>query len=273
MRFEQIAVLDWSAAGAPKRGKDSIWLGVTNGDGTRVANIPTRVEAEETLKTLFDRPTLIGIDFAFAPPRGLTERITGTQDPRALWAWLSDRVSDGARNQTNYRDAAAEMNRHFSGDGPFWGNGLKADIPDLPRKKPPLPEGLVEHRATDRIVQRDGFSPKPIWQLAGAGAVGAQSLTGMPMLHRLRKLGAAVWPFDPLGPVTVAEVYPSILGQVISDQIGITDEIQVRLLSQALWSLNTAGGLDALLAQGDPIEGTILGQGASDRLVQAFRIE
>ena len=31
-------------------------------------------------------------------------------------------------------DVAAEMNRVFPGVGPFWGNGLGRDIPDLPRK-------------------------------------------------------------------------------------------------------------------------------------------
>ena len=34
MTFDRVAVLDWSAASTPKRGRDSIWLGVAGPDGT-----------------------------------------------------------------------------------------------------------------------------------------------------------------------------------------------------------------------------------------------
>lgn len=273
MKFERVAVLDWSAAGTPKRGRDSIWLGVTDARGTTAINIPTRAEAEQAVAALLDRPTLIGMDFAFAPPRGLCPVITGSDDPRALWRWLAARVTDGPRNATNYRAAAAEMNRHFAQVGPFWGNGLRQDIPDLPRTKPPLPAGLSPNRDTDMIVRGDGFAPKPIWQLAGAGAVGAQSLTGMPMLHRLRARGAAVWPFDRPAKITIAEVYPAMLGALVAQAGGITDEAQVRLLSQSFWALNLSDDLAHWLQSGDPVEGTILGAGKAGAIAQALRIK
>ena len=270
MKFDRIAVLDWSAAGTPKRGKDSIWLGITDLEGTRSINIPTRAEAENAVFSLMDRSTLIGIDFSFVPPRGLITKITGADSPSTFWRWLAQRVFNGPKNTTNYRDVAAEINRHFECDGPFWGNGLKKNIPDLPRKKPVLPSGFTDFRTTEILVKSNGYSPKPIWQLAGAGAVGAQSLTGMPFLHRLQQRGAAIWPFDPIKPVTVVEVYPALIATLVANAQGITDDVQVRLLSQALWNLNSDKNIDSLLQDGDPIEGTILGAGHISQLLEAL---
>ena len=45
-------------------------------------------------------------------------------------------------------------NAHFGGDGPFWGNGARADVPGLPRRKPALPEGLTEFRQTELLPAR-----------------------------------------------------------------------------------------------------------------------
>lgn len=270
MRFDRIAVLDWSAAARPKRGRDSIWLGLASaahdsaGAVVDARNIPTRLEAEARLRALIGetiaagRRLLIGADFAFGLPAGGAGAVTNEAGALALWGWLEARIADSPSNRNNYRAIAAEMNRRFPGKGPFWGNGQKADTPGLPRLKPVLPAGIAEFRQTD-IAAREGgggAAAKPVWQLSGAGAVGAQTLTGLPVLERLRKeFGAdlAVWPFQPPdAPVVLAEVYPGMLSAEVkafrADNPEMTaDEAQVRVLSMALAGLDANQGLGPLL--------------------------
>jgi molybdopterin molybdotransferase len=261
--FDRIAVLDWSAAKGPKQGKDSIWLGVCDGRSTTSVNPPTRAAAEAALADLCARPgsTLLGADFSFGFPAGFAAALTGQPRALAVWDWLAARVGDDDRNTTNYREAAAEANASFPGDGPFWGNGA-AEVPGLPRLKPTLPPGLAAHRAVERAARAQGLNPKSVWQLAGAGAVGAQGLTGLPVLARLRAAyGAAVWPFEPWhgSRLVFAEVYPATLKiKVGKDEV--PDDVQVRRLAEWLWDKMTTGDLAALMATPEePEEGWILG--------------
>ncbi len=296
MRFDHVAILDWSAAKGPRLGKDSIWLAqacapnpTTRNPTTHTPtarNLPTRLAAEAALCDLIrsslgqGHRLLIGADFAFGTPSGFCAQLTGTTDALDLWAWLAARVTDTVANVTNYRHVAAQMNRHFPGDGPFWGNGEKQQIPDLPRLKPALPPGLAPHRATDLAARGPGAAPKPVWQLAGAGAVGAQVLTGLPMLHRLRSRFAgqiAVWPFQPpTAPVVLAEVYPSLLAAPVRALTAATgmvvDEAQVRLLAQALAGL-PATDMRRIMTVRTPAlseEGWILAAGHTGLLHQAL---
>lgn len=260
--FDRIAILDWSAAGTPKTGKDSIWLAIADGSGVRSENIPTRMQAEARLNALIaegDR-LLIGVDFSLSLPAAALERLG--VDAAGLWRRLATSHTDTAKNLSNYRNVAAELNQRLEGDGPFWGNGAKADTPHLPRTKPA--SALPEWRACEEVAQSNGLSPKSCWQLAGAGAVGAQSLTGMPMVHRLRERGATVWPFDPINRVTIAEVYPSILSAEVRAHLSrhpdmVPDQTQVELLAQALWVLNAGGTLPPLFDITPTQEGHILG--------------
>lgn len=261
MRFDRVAILDWSAAKGPKRGKDSIWLGLADASGTTAENIPTRHLAEARLTALVDQAVsrgerlLIGADFAFGFPTGFASSLTGTATALSVWAWLAARVTDTPRNVTNYRDVAARMNAGFGGDGPFWGNGMALQVPGLSRLKPALPPGLAAHRHCDIVARESGAAPKTVWQLAGAGAVGAQVLTGLPMLHRLRGTFAgrvSVWPFEEApAPVVLAEVYPSLLHARIStqrDSGAVPDQVQVTLLAAALFAHAVQGGLPRLMA-------------------------
>ena len=108
-----------------------------------------------------------------------------------------------------------------------------------------LPDWLAEHRRCDQKSKAEGLSPKSLWQLAGAGAVGAQSLLGMPILHRLKAaLGAdcAVWPFDPIEgkAIVIAEIYAAFIGpdvKALEARGKIRDAAEVELLSAALWNL------------------------------------
>lgn len=219
------------------------------------------MQAEERLNALLaegDR-LLIGMDFSLSLPAAALERLG--VDAAGLWRHLATNHTDTAKNLSNYRQVAAELNQRLEGDGPFWGNGAKADTPHLPRTKPA--SALPEWRACEEVAQANGLNPKSCWQLAGAGAVGAQSLTGMPMVHRLREQGATVWPFDPIGRVTIAEVYPSILSAEVRAHLSrhpdmVPDQAQVELLAQALWAMNAGETLSSLFDVEPSQEGHIL---------------
>ncbi|MBM3613200.1 MAG: molybdopterin molybdenumtransferase MoeA, partial [Alphaproteobacteria bacterium] len=282
MRVDRVVVLDWSAARGARRGRDSIWIGIADAGGVAAENPPTRTEAEARLGAIVtgalasDQRLLIGADFAFGFPAGFAQRLNGRAEALAAWDWFAARVAETPGHGTTYRAVAAEANERMGGPGPFWGNGERVQTPGLPRLKPPLPAGLAEYRATDLAARAPGGgAPKPVWQLAGAGAVGAQVLTGLPVLARLRAAHprrVAVWPFEPVGDaqVVLAEVYPSILApEVVAFRDAgrmVADEAQVRLLAGALWRLAATGGLGAMLdaPQGRPgaaEEGWILGAG------------
>ena len=284
MRFDRIAILDWSAAKGPKRGKDSIWLADSTPKACTTVNLPTRTLAEAALTDLMQEALarnerlLLGADFAFGAPSGFIPRLTGKSDALSWWQWLGARVQDAAINISNYRQIAAEMNSHFPGDGPFWGNGEKTPTPGLPRLKPALPLYLAPHRATDIVARAPGSAPKPVWQLAGAGAVGAQVLTGLPVLHRLRQRFGdrlSVWPFQSAGtPIVLAEVYPSLLADAVRRDVAqrqsVPDEAQVRLLASALHRL-TEDQTRQLFTVPHPVpeEGWILGAGQTELLQRA----
>lgn len=284
MRFDRVAVLDWSAARGRRRGRDSIWLGLAGPEGSAQENLPTRTSAEARLAHLIADSIatggrlLLGCDFGFGWPCGLAPALTGRAEALAVWDWLAARVAETAGDGSTYRAVAAEANRRFPGDGPFWGDGTATGTEGLPRRKPALPPGLAEHRATE-LAARDGVSaPKSQWQLAGAGAVGAQTLTGVPVLWRLRRRFAgavAVWPFEPVAgaPVVLAEVYPSLLARAVRRAVAtgeVPDAAQVRLLSSALWRLSETQALAPMFAAGDPEEGAILGAGQGDLLAAAL---
>lgn len=283
MRFDRVAVLDWSAARGRRQGKDSIWLGLADAGGVTAINLPTRTAAEAHLAALAaggGGRLLIGVDFALGYPAGVAGRLTGQTRALALWDWLARRVHELPGDGSNYRVVAAEANRAFPGEGPFWGNGERAETIGLPRTRPDLPAGIAAHRATERAARAGGSNPKPVWQLAGAGAVGAQAMTGIPVLHRLR--GAhpgrvAVWPFEPRdgAEVVLAEVYPSLLADAVRADPGtVPDEVQVRLLARALHELAQGEGMADLMARRESPavleeEGWILGVGAEPLLRSA----
>ncbi len=279
--FDRVAILDWSSAGVPKRGADSIWLGVADAAGVDAVNWPTRAAAAAALDDLVRDSVaagarlLLGVDFPLGYPDGFGRALTGSEDPFAVWDWLTTRIADDARNRHNLRAVAAMANAAFAGAGPFWGNGARAEVPGLTRTKPAaLPPGLAAHRATETAARAAGAQPKTVWQLAGAGAVGAQALVGLPVLHRLRRGHGArigVWPFaPPTAPVVLAEVYPSLLAGAVAaacaaDPSLVRDAAQVRLLASALLDLSRAGRLASLFAAAErdaAREGWILGVGA-----------
>jgi len=283
MRFDRVAVLDWSAASGRRQGADSIWLAVAGVDDLRISNLPTRSEAESASMNIISstlaegRRLLLGIDVAFGYPAGFARALTGRDAAPAVWDWLAERVGDDAQARSNHPRVAAAINERLSGAagaGPFWGTSAPLQRAGLPGRRPAaLPAGLAPYRTADRVVQGGRAQPKSVWQLAGVGVVGAQALTALPMLARLRAAfpgAVAAWPFEPAtAPVVLAEVYPALVDDAVTaalaaDPGAVRDAVQVRLLAEALERLAADGGLAAMLATPPPgpvEEGCILGTG------------
>jgi molybdopterin molybdotransferase len=275
--FDRFVMVDWSAANdtGPKPRKDAIWICEA---GQTPVYLRNRVLAEAHLTRLIDgalasgQRLMIGVDVPFGYPKGFAEALTGRADPFALWAWLAERMEDTpARN--NRFHLANDINQRFSGVGPFWFNGLKEDLPDLPRKDVRMGHGLPDRRVCDAAVP----GTFTCWQMGGAGAVGGQVLTALPVLHRLRLRFSeqlAVWPFEPLkAPVALVEIWPGILNESVKSAEAdgqIRDAAQVELTARALATLSPAT-LDKMLDVDAPEEGWILGIGHEGALNEAAR--
>lgn len=275
-QFDCVIVVDWSASGSPSPARpsaDAIWIGLHGPDGAETQYHRTRAGAEQALVALIDqhraqgRRCLVGCDFALAYPAGFARKITGTDDPAAIWAHLAQHITDGPANANNRFAVAASLNRRFGQMGPFWGRPATAEIADLPARK--LADytalGLPERRAAEHLVP----SAQSVWKLFTTGSVGSQILMGLPMIHRLsQRPDTGVWPFGPARPVMLAEVYPSLLAPAVRDMGGIKDQAQVVLLSRALARADLAP-----MWQTPPIaqtEGWILGATHAPALLAAL---
>jgi precorrin-8X/cobalt-precorrin-8 methylmutase len=263
--FDRFVVVDWSAQSTPKLGRDSIWIGVSDGAGeVSVTNLATRSAAEAFLVDLFESDptssTFLGVDFSLGYPAGTAAALglTGTAWS-AMWALLADRIRDDDRNGNNRFAVAAALNERLSGGAaPFWGCPPSATCASLAPTKP-LDAGLLaQFRATEEQLRAEGRRPFSSWQLLGAGAVGSQSMLGIQRLHGLRARFADrmdVWPFttgfaSPQrgdGTIVVAEVWPSMLA---IDDAGtmVHDAAQVRATVRWLAATDESGGLDALFS-------------------------
>lgn len=256
--FDRIVVVDWSANSAPKRGRDSIWIAVRDSSGVTLSNPSTRFEAEAILTDLLaaDERTLVGVDFSLGFPAGTAASLgcagsPGVKGPpwASMGAELGRLVDDDARNRNNRFQVASELNaRMGAGPGPFWGCPPRAASASLTTTKPP-PGPLAEWRTVESGLRERGHRPFSSWQLLGAGAVGSQSLLGIPMIMRLRDLlqgRLAVWPFEsPDAPIVVAEVWPSLLPLDLT-VAPIRDAAQVQGVAEWLGALDVAGELDDL---------------------------
>jgi hypothetical protein len=222
--FDRIVIVDWSAQATPKRGPDSIWS-YTTGDPDAV-NHRTRAAASTALIDLLRAPgrTLVGFDFPLGYPAGFAAGalLEGAMPWSAVWEHLAAVVTDDDRNRNNRWDVAADLNRRL-GERRFWGVPPSQASTDLTVRKP---VGLDEFRIVERRLKELHMHPASTWQLLGAGSVGSQALTGIPVVHRLRnhpdlRHRARVWPFetgltdDPTShcseAIVLAEVWPSAI--------------------------------------------------------------
>ncbi|MFN3208230.1 MAG: gephyrin-like molybdotransferase Glp [Roseovarius sp.] len=279
--FGTVAIVDWSGGNdtGTRPRKDAIWLGITrDGTDTEPQYVRNRIDAEAILTDLIateiaaSRRLFIGLDFPFAYPSGFARALTGTDDPFAVWEWLADHVSDSPKANNRF-DVAGRINRSLgNGIGPFWGNGRpNHDVPGLPRTQHGYQNPFPDRRAVEERA-KGSFT---CWQLSGAGAVGGQVITGLPVLHRLRQRfpgRIATWPFEPLDkPVALVEIWPGLINPIVKraqTQGGIRDAHQVRLLARAVARLHP-GALAAMLDVDAPVEGWIMGLGHEEDLMAA----
>ncbi|MCU4652523.1 molybdopterin guanine dinucleotide synthesis [Roseibacterium sp. SDUM158016] len=280
--FDTVAVVDWSARSVPspaRPSKDAIFVGLCRDGAVATLYQRTRAQTMRSLRGLLDgelragRRVLLAFDFPFAYPNGFARAVTGEDDPLSLWAYLSRAVEDDERNGNNRFAVASGLNARFGADGPFWGHPQGAEVPGVPFRKPAYaPFSFPERRTIERLIPRS----KPCFQLMGAGSVGSQALLGIARLQDLRDHYGevlSVAPFEaPDTQVVLAECYPGLFARMIEARARageIPDRAQVRVLA---WALGRLPGhrLDALLREGDPVEGWILGHGATDEIAAAL---
>ena len=283
--FDLVAVVDWSASSAPPRVRpqaNAIWIGLASAGQVVTRYHASRHAAELALNLMIDaallqnQRLLIGFDFPFGYPDGFAAHLTGRPGATAVWHWLDNHIVDGPDNRNNRFEVADRINQSFGLAGPFWGRPESQPFAHLPARKtvdyPRLK--LSERRRVEQIIPR----AQPVWKLYTTGAAGGQSLTGLPVIHRLsQREGVAVWPFAPPAQITLAEVYPALLAPAVNAAMtpdAIKDEVQVRLLASALHSLGQTGALDAMLSDPPPEvrseEGWILGAGQAASLLAAL---
>jgi precorrin-8X/cobalt-precorrin-8 methylmutase len=256
--FGSYLAVDWSAAGTPRQGPDSIWLALAGPNGAcRLFNPPTRREAEDLIARLLaaerdaGRRVLAGFDFPFGYPRGTARLLTGRDSWSDLWEAIGREVREGPANANDRFDAAARLNVRVLGDGPFWGNGLARNIDHLPRR---CPVGWGQSLpARRRVIERKVKGAQETWKLSGAGSVGGQALVGIASLQRLRRRdnlagSIAVWPFERTSdaPIVFAEMYPSLWAP--DPRESVKDAGQVRAVAEHFRSLDGVGKMTSLLA-------------------------
>ena len=298
--FDSYVIADWTAAEGKKLGDQSVWIGVAKRDVrfrlySETHNVATRAEGEAMLASILadhrkrgDR-VLVGFDFNFGYPTGTAERLKLTGNPwQAMWKFIAANVVDKADNTNNRYQVAAKMNRLMTDQAwPLWGAPAKQAQRWLTTTKPPAGSApdIPEFRATENAVRKGKLQPKSVWQMHGAGAVGGQTLVGIPAVRRLLEaLGpsGAVWPFgtgwrelgaDDVEPLSalVVEVWPSMF-PITPVEGEFKDQAQVRTTAEAFAKMDDAGTLakafappkgadEALVAQVESEEGWILGVG------------
>ena len=272
-------MVDWSAASKPASGKDSIWIGALAPDARlrlkfRAANPETREKAFQQLKDLIQRLVrrgdriLLGFDFPLGYPEGTAKALNLNAKEDAPWRAMHDflckEMKDKPDNTNNRFALASRMNRMISdGPFPFWGCPKRDELTTLSVKKArdhgkkDMPE---YRRAELSAIQQKLGRPQPIWKIAYAGAVGGQSLTGIPVVNRLKAEidGFKLWPFElPLAPlakddledvsVVATEIYPSMRPTIVGDG-EIRDEAQVRIIAEFFAELDEKQRLGALFS-------------------------
>ena len=290
--FNSYVMVDWSAASKPATGADSIWIGALTPDARmkltfKASNPPTRAKAIEELEDILARclkrgdRVLLGVDFPMGFPAGTAEALKLKGEPwRATRDFLLKEMKDKPDNSNNRFALAARMNRLMSGGPfPFWGCSKKDELTTLSVKKSrEHGKGDVpEFRATENAaLTAKKARPQPVWKIAYAGAIGGQTMTGIPAMERLREKfpGLKIWPFEiPLDKadeaaldgvrIVVAEVLPTLNAtkQEVSE---IRDEAQIRSICEALAERDVSGKLGALFGGEARLKDSEKAQAASE---------
>lgn len=260
--FDRYVVVDWSAAGRPTLGRDSIWIAVVDDRPrarVRRTNPSTRHQAAAELAGLNtpELRVLVAVDASLGYPQG-TAAWFGLEGPtpwRAMWSHLAADLVDAPDNANDRFEMAARLNRRRGGEGPFWGRPATAPIDGIGTRKPAAMP-LHEFRIAETRLRSEGRRPASCWQLLGAGSVGSQTLTLLPILHRMLLAGSVeVWPFTTglttpvpvAGVAVVAETWPTAFELDLSRH-EVRDEAQVDGVVRRLRAVDRAGELAAWFA-------------------------
>lgn len=207
--FKRFVGIDWSGA------KDCSNKGIQVAELYQGASCPklvapignsywTRSAVLKYIKSLDDRPTLIGFDFAFSVPwpdetGPLPVRDQKLRTVHDLW----ERVESVCEGESNDLFAGPVWLSHHSPFRPFIYHYHSKHKGDLYCRE--------RYRITEKMASR---RPISVYHMAGA-QVGQGSFAGMRLLHALRcddSCNLAIWPFDSINNATIVivEVYPSI---------------------------------------------------------------
>jgi hypothetical protein len=278
--FDAYIMADWSAASKPTLGANSIWIGILAKDARlklqfSSVNIDTRLKARAFIEDMVAKLTkrgdkvLLGFDFSLGYPAGTAAALgldTASQAPwQAMHAHLAGKLKDKPDNSNARYAIAAGLNYAISkGPFPFWGAPARDVVSTLGATRPDYTGApLAEFRLCESYLkEKKAGQPKSVWQLAYAGSVGSQTLTGLPHVHALRQLWPAsrIWPFEfgdtPLTAgsledvrVVMAEIYPSIL-RAKPEKGEVADEAQVRGIARHYADLDEKGLLGASFSTG-----------------------
>jgi hypothetical protein len=268
--FQAYLMADWSAATKPTTGPDSIWVALIKRNvrfqmAYEAHNPSTRAEAEKLISGALDdlarkgERTLVGFDFPLGFPRGTAAALKLVDPPwRAMLDFIAAELKDRPDNSNNRFQVGAKMNRLMTGEAfPFWGAPARdaQTMLSARRVREHGPNDLPEFRIADETLK----GASSIWKLYYQGSVGGQTLTGLPVVKRLKQQRGErvrLWPFEtgwrPLKPAdlegveaVIAEIYPSLVSG--APRVGeIKDEAQVRLTAERFAALDETGKLGAL---------------------------
>lgn len=177
--------VDWS--GAARGAERRIWLAEAREQRlVRLECGRTRAELVRHLLEYAERESelAVGLDFSFGFP-----------------AWFAREL--GARSAPElWRIAAARGEEWLAHCAPPFFGRKGARRPTHDPARPLLRRTELEH------LPLRGITPKSVFQIGGAGAVGTGSIRGMPALLELARAGFAIWPFDAPRAPFAAEIYP-----------------------------------------------------------------
>jgi hypothetical protein len=227
--FDTFLAIDWSGARSPYRGiAVAKCMRGKSAPQLVSSTVNARWTRTEIANWLCDelkrgRRMLIGMDFAFGFPfeakvgyfHGGNDRQETVFD---LWKFIDDSSGD----EPDFGCDAFTCDPRF--EALFWKSGR-------------LPEGWVARKRRTELAcaETTNTRPETVYKLIGSKQVGKASLTGIRVLHyvrRIRKAEVSFWPFENSRGSTITEIYPTLFRKAATGSLAKLRS--VRDLSKAL---------------------------------------
>ncbi|MCA8834349.1 MAG: hypothetical protein K8953_04610 [Proteobacteria bacterium] len=221
--FNGYIMTNWSGASSRVYRTSSIFV-VSLIDGKKeTESFSTRTRAHDYITCIMDKAgknkkrLLLCFDFPFGYPANSYDGFR-CNNWEELWDLISKEIDDKPDNRNNTFEVAGELNKTFTGVGPFWRHPSPNDnrFENLPYYQPDgygdwLPS---EFRHVEKLAKDPPrINPMSVWELYNPGSVGSKTLMGIPTLQKLKERGdCCVWPFQDLdeNKHVIAEIYPAI---------------------------------------------------------------